>query len=347
MAHDRSVSQPPSRTALVAIALAATVAAYFLPHVVSVLLLLFAGIVLAVLLDAITATVQRVLPGGRLVGLAGMSIVVVLVLAAAGLLVIPQLMDQAPALARRLPEAWSQFRSRLEEYPPLRPLLAQAADPSQWLRGGGLLGRVTGVVSGTFDALLNLFIIAFIGVYLVADPERHRNVLLYPLARQNQGRARQLLVELGRELRYWLAGRAISMTIVGVTTGIALWVLGVRLAFTLGLLAGVLSFVPYLGPVLAMVPALLIALADSAVLAGTVLAVYVGIQLLESYLVTPLVQQRASAIPPALLIAVQLLGGVFGGVLGILLAAPLALAAATAVRRIYIEPIQTQSAGPA
>ena len=321
------------------IALALVFAAYFLPQVVSVLLLVFAGTVLGVVLAAITDAVQRLLPDGRWndrrVGLLGMMLAIALVLTAAGLLVVPQVLEQGPVLIDRLPEAWSSLLQRLEEYRLLQPLARTLGQPASWFEGGGVLARATGVLSGTFDILFNLFVIGFIGLFLAVNPEHYRSVALYPVAAGRRHHLQALLVALGHELRLWVVGRVASMTTVGVATGVGLWLLDVSLAFTLGLLAGVLSFVPYLGPVLALVPALLIGVADPSVSPGAILLLYGAIQILESYILTPLIQQRAIAVPPALLITAQLLGGVFGGVLGILLAAPLVVVSATFLRHRF------------
>ena len=329
-----------SRTwAASSIALALVFAAYFLPQVVSVLLLIFAGTVLGVVLGAVTDSVQRLLPAGRWsdrrVGLLGMMVAIVLVFTVAGMLVVPQVLEQGPVLINRLPEAWSSLREQLDNYRLLQPLARTLGEPASWFESGGVLARATGVLSGTFDILFNMFVIAFIGLFLAANPEHYREVVLYPLSAARRRHAHNLMVELGRELRLWVVGRLASMTTVGVTTGIGLWLLDVSLAFTLGLLAGVLSFVPYLGPVLALVPALLISLADPSVSPGAVLLLYGGVQIFETYLLTPLIQQRAIAIAPAILISVQLLGGVFGGLLGILLAAPLAVVSATVLRERF------------
>lgn len=318
--------------------LALLVTAYYLSHVVSLLLLFFADMVLAVLLDAIAGAAQRVLPGGRNVGLVATALIVLLVLIGAALLIVPPVVRQAPQLVESLPEAWATVRARLEHHNLLEPLIQELGPPSQWLQGTGMVGRISGILSSTFDVIFNIVVIGFIGLYLAVSPKTHWRVLLYPLRPEQEAAARRLLAEAGRELRHWLAGRGISMVTVGVATGLGLWLLGVQLAFTLGLLTGVLSFVPYLGPIIAAVPTLLIAFSQSTTLGGLAAVLYLVIQTLESYVLTPLVQQRAVALPPAWLLIAQILGGVFAGALGVVFAAPVAVTGATAVRVLYVEP---------
>jgi predicted PurR-regulated permease PerM len=122
----------------------------------------------------------------------------------------------------------------------------------------------------------------------------------------------------------------------GITTG-GLWLLGVSLAPALELLAALAEFVPNVGPFLAFLPALLLALTESATRALAVLLLYLGVQGFESYMLTPLVEKRAVALPPALTITAQVLMAVLAGGLGLALATPLAAAALVLVQRLYVE----------
>jgi predicted PurR-regulated permease PerM len=127
------------------------------------------------------------------------------------------------------------------------------------------------------------------------------------------------------------------MVLIGGLTALGLALIGVPLAITLGLVAGALNFVPYVGPLLSFVPAALIALLQGPHVVVWVLVLYVLVQVVESYLVTPLVQQRAVHLPPALIITAQVvLGLVFGGV-GLLVATPLTAAAVIVVQLVYVE----------
>lgn len=127
------------------------------------------------------------------------------------------------------------------------------------------------------------------------------------------------------------------MTVIGVLTFVGLWFLDIPLALVLAFLAGLLSFIPYVGPILALLPAVLVAFAQSPNQALFVLILYLGVQGVESYLLLPLVQSWTVDMPPALTIAAILLLGVLFGGLGITLAAPLAAAGMVAVKRLYLE----------
>lgn len=127
------------------------------------------------------------------------------------------------------------------------------------------------------------------------------------------------------------------MAVIGVLTTLGLWLLGVPLALTLGILAALLEFIPNFGPILSAVPAVLLALMESPRLALWVILLYLGIQAAESYLITPLVQRRLASLPPVLVIVSQILGGVLFGFLGFALATPLLAFALVLVKRLYIE----------
>ena len=148
---------------------------------------------------------------------------------------------------------------------------------------------------------------------------------------------REVLEEAGSTLQRWLLAQLVSMGIVGLLTTLGLWLLGVPLALTLGILAALSEFIPNFGPILSAVPAVLLALVDSPRLALWVVVLYAGIQAAESYLITPLVQQRLASLPPVLVIVSQLLGGILFGFLGFALATPLLAVAMVLIKRLYVE----------
>ena len=129
------------------------------------------------------------------------------------------------------------------------------------------------------------------------------------------------------------------MVVVGGLTALGLWIVGAPLPLALGLIAGLLSFIPLLGPVFGAVPAILVALVESPTLALYVVVVFVVVQVLETYIVTPLIQQRAVSIPPALLLTAQVLLSVLFGVMGMLLATPIAVVAIVLVQMVYIQDV--------
>ena len=200
-----------------------------------------------------------------------------------------------------------------------------------------VLARVTGIFSTTLGIFADFIIILFIGLYLAIEPGLYTRGVIRLAPASRRERARAVIDEVGNTLRWWLIGKAASMLVIGVLTAFGLWLLDVPLALTLGLLAAILTFIPNIGPILSVVPAALLALLHSPTRALYVILLYLGIQTIESYLLTPMVQRRTVQLPPALTIFAQVLLGVLVGGLGLALATPLTAAALVLVRMIYVE----------
>ena len=131
----------------------------------------------------------------------------------------------------------------------------------------------------------------------------------------------------------------VAMATVGALTGMGLWLIGVPQALALGIVAGLLDFIPNVGPILASVPGILAAASAGTTQALYALALYIAIQTAENNLITPIVQRRAVDLPPALTMVALLVMGLLGGVLGLLLAVPLAAVLTVAVRMAYVEDV--------
>src|SRR5699024_8570069 len=276
--------RPPPLSVTVGLVFALPLTIHVLPRLTSVLLLVFAGIILAVVLDALTSTLRRVLPGGHVPAYTAALICVVLALSIIGFVVGPQLATEIPQLTQRMPKAWDKLLVHLNNYAFFDSVADKAQRPFNWLFNNTQMLKL---VSGTFGVLVSFFVVVFVGFYGAAAPAhylRFADQLLSPVQQQRVG---QLAHDLGHGLRYWLLGRALSMTVVGIATGIGLWLLGVQLAFTLGFWAGVASFVPYIGPILGLIPAVLIAAVGSLKLAAWVLVLFGVVQFVETAFMTP------------------------------------------------------------
>jgi predicted PurR-regulated permease PerM len=315
----------------------------FLGALADVMMLVLAGVMLAVFLDGLTGVVQR---RAHLSHGLSLALVCVALLAVFGVFVWlagPAIGEQASQIGERIPAALSQLRSWLAEYEWAQPMLAKLETPEQVVSslspGSEVLGRVTGVFSTAIGALTDVLIISIIGLYLAADPRLYIDnlVKLAPPARRQ--RIHEVVQQIGRALKLWLIGRVASMAAIGAITGVGLMIAGVPLALVLGVIAGMLSFIPYIGPILSFVPAGLIAMSASPTTLAYALIVVGIAQLLESYLITPLISKRMVSMPPALLIAVQVIMGALLGLLGVLLATPLAVALIVIVQMLYIEDV--------
>ena len=300
-----------------------------------VILIVFAGLLLAVFLQGGGHWIAGKLhvADGWGIGLFLLSIVVAL--AVFGILVAPAIAEQVDELTRRVPEAVQAFRDRIEEYA-WGPQLLDRLTPESFASSESRTVAMS-AVSSTFGALGNVVIILFVGLYGALNPKVYRRGITLLLAPSIRERADEVLRTTGGTLRSWLSAQLMSMTFVGLLTAFGLWFAGVPLAFALGLFAGLFAFIPNLGPIIGIAPALLLAFPEGQSTVLTVLAIYLAVQALESYVVTPLLQQEKVSLPPALVISVQLLFGVLFGILGLSLATPITAALMTIIGLVYVE----------
>jgi predicted PurR-regulated permease PerM len=184
---------------------------------------------------------------------------------------------------------------------------------------------------------VSVVVIVVIGLYTATEPEVYTDGLIRLVPVEGRKRAREVLDALGSTLRWWLFGRVVSMSVVGVLTTVGLWLMAVPLALALGLVTALLTFIPNIGPVLSVVPALLLVLTQNPARALYVLLLYLGIHTLDGYLLAPLVQERTLLLPPVLTIVGQMLLGVLLGGPGVVLAAPLTAVLFVLVRMLYVE----------
>lgn len=255
-----------------------------------------------------------------------------------GYLFLPVLVRQAAQLVSALPFTLDRavgFLGRLAGGIGLpfggedSPSLSALADLGRRVVGGalGLFGSLATLVFG-------LVVCVTVPLYLAASPGPVVAWTLRLFPPERRTRAREVLSELRRGLLSWLAGRILAMTFVGVLWTVALYVIGIPGALFLGILAGVLGFVPYVGPILSAVPPILISLAGDPIDAVWVMFSYLAIQQVEGYLLKPLIEGKTASLHPAVVIATVVAAGAAFGFLGALLAVP-----ATVVAKVLMEEL--------
>jgi predicted PurR-regulated permease PerM len=253
--------------------------------------------------------------------------------------------SQVQSLRETLPAAWKALEQRMGDIglsAQLDKLVATVTSP-----GGGSLSGFGRTLISIGGGLADLIVVIFAGIYLATQPNFYRMgaIKLVPPLRRKV--AAEAMLESERALRLWLKGQAIAMVVVGLLTGLGLYALGMPSAFTLGLLAGVLEFIPFAGPIIAAVPAILLAMAVSPELALWVGLLYLAVQQFEGNLLTPLVQQYAVDLPGAVMLFALIGFGSLFGTLGVILAAPLAVVTMVLVKRLYvIETLDTPTPIP-
>ena len=202
---------------------------------------------------------------------------------------------------------------------------------------GNVLGPATTVVIALFNALGNVLVIIFLGVAIAADPGSYRDGALRLVPRRHREKAARVLDGSGETLRHWLFGQLVTMAAIFVLTWVGLSFLGIGGALILGLQAGLLAFVPTIGPLIAGVVIVLSSLASGLNGLLGALGVYLAVQAAESYGLTPFIQRRALDLPAATIFAGQLLLGVLFGLWGVALALPLVAVIKVLLEELYIE----------
>ncbi|WP_294641758.1 AI-2E family transporter [uncultured Aureimonas sp.] len=298
-----------------------------------VLLVVFAGILMAVFLRGGGEWIAR-----KLNIRGGYGLAIFAVALAVGTLLFFGL--AGAALAAQVQEFWDKLPgavSTARGYVDGHPWVAKtidSLDPSSLAPSGE---SATAAFSSTLGAFGNVVVIVFIGLYGAVSPRTYVGGTTALVAPSQRPKFRSMIDEAGVALRGWLRAQFVSMSVVGVLTGLGLWALGVPLAPLLAVLAALLTFIPNIGPVLAALPAVLLGLSSGPGTALWVIGLYVAVQTIESYLITPQVQQESVSLPPALTISVQLLFGVLFGILGLGLATPLAAVALRLGRMFYVK----------
>jgi predicted PurR-regulated permease PerM len=324
------ISGPGLFWGIFAVALVLAVSGYFVT-VVSLLLLIFAGVLFGIFLNGLSGWLSRHTPLGYFWALLVWVTAIVAAAAAGFYYMGSQIAKRASEFVGQLQSSGQDLMDRLEQ---------QGWMPSQSqlesLAGDGLASRATQIIQYPLWGVTGAVVIFFVGLYVAYDPDLYKSGLVKLVPQPRRERAAEVLEKLRATLVRWIIGRLLSMSIIGVATAVGLALLGVPLPVTLGVLAAILTFIPNLGPLLALVPQTLLAMQVGTSTVLYVILFNIFLQGIESYVLTPIIQRYEVTLPPALTITMQLLLGVVFGVIGVMMAAPLTAAAMVVVQMLYI-----------
>jgi predicted PurR-regulated permease PerM len=232
--------------------------------------------------------------------------------------------------------------------PAATPAPAPAADgggpSSQGL--AGIAGYLFGFVGSTVEIVVYVLLALFIAIYIATEPELYHRGLMHLFPHRARARVGEVLTQIASVLRKWLVTQLIAMLVLAVVWAIALSVLKVKAALALAVIAGILEFVPTIGPTMAVIPALAMAALDSPGKALSVLIVYLVIQGFEANVLIPMLMNRRISLPPALTIVTQALMTLAFGFLGLMVAVPLLAAALVPIKLLYVEDVVGDSVTP-
>ncbi len=303
------------------------------------------------------------------------------VIAGLGAWAAPTLRAQGAELQTQLPQALERIEGWMDDhrggflgqFMPARPAApaqspAQAAAPGSPAKAAlpataapkapgeasglaGQLGAVTrylfSFLSSTVAVLAGLLLILFTAIYIGAEPDLYYRGMLHLFPHEARARAGEVLAAIGVTLRKWLVAQLLMMAAIGVIDAVGLSLLGVKAALALGLIAGLLEFIPMLGPILSAVPAIAMGFLDSPQKALFVALLCWGVQFLEGHILAPLLMKRGVDLPPVVtLIGLSLMAIVFG-FLGMMVAVPVLAVVMVTVRMLYVEDVVGDEVGAA
>ncbi len=270
-----------------------------------------------------------------------------------GMALAPVVANQATELAETFPtllESAQQIVVRVQNLFGLETSFRlnpqRLGDTARNFLSGGALTTVASVGASVANVLSFGVVILIATLYAVAQPAPLVNgfVALFPAGRRQ--RVREILVEMYGAVQRWFLGQLASMTIIGLLFTISMFVIGIPFALLLGIFAGLISFVPYLGPVISVIPPVLLALTGNPVDAVWVLLAYAVIQAIEGNLVQPIVMSRAISLHPAVLVFALLIMGTLFGFVGVFLAVPLVAVLHVLLRELWIERMDELGTDP-
>jgi predicted PurR-regulated permease PerM len=298
----------------------------------NVLLMVLAGTLIAVYFNGLADIIERHTPLKRricmLISVIGTFVLIGFLFWFMG----TKIQHQVNTLSQDFPQLVSRLESQVRQY----PIGAKALDNISGNNSAKVVNTAQNFFRTSFGVLGDIYIIIFLGIFFTVSPSLYKDGMIKLVPRRGQPKASQIIDRLSFVLKGWLKGMMIAMVLIAVLTFIGLEIIGIPMALALAVIAGILNFIPNFGPLMAMVPAVLLGLVDSTQTAIIVAALYILIQTLESNIITPTIQRRMINLPPALLIISQLLMGTLSGALGIILATPLLAITMVLVEELYV-----------
>lgn len=305
-----------------------------------VVLLIFFAVLIGAMLRGLADALSRLTRLPTWASLTVVTLTIVFLVAALAWWTGPRFVEQGRQL-------WSQVSGKLQSLQgTMGGLLGGSGEQGQQAKGGGAspaVGQLTHlaptVAGSTLEMLGDLLVIVVTALYFAIAPVYYREGVVTLFPKPYRERAREVLTEIGATLQWWLLGQAIDMAVVGVLSGVGLMLLGVPLALVLGVIAGLFTFVPYFGPIVSAIPAIIVAGTKGLSMVVWVVLIYLVCHGIEGYIVAPYVQRRTVELPPALTVfSMAILAALFGP-FGLVVATPVVAALLVIVREVYVRDV--------
>lgn len=315
--------------------------AMLLVELTEFLLLVFSALVLAAIFSSLAKRVSALLPIKRGYALTISILVILAVFISVFALFGAQLTSEFDTIRESIPPALSSIQAQLDR--------AGLGEPAREMFGKSstdfstIASQIGGYAMTATNGLAN-FVLVFVGaIFIASDPDVYRRGLLLLMPRKAEPTVAAAIDDASRGLRGWMVGQAVSSLVVAVLTGAGLWALGVPASGGLGLIAGLLDIIPMVGPIIAGVPAVLLAFTVSPTAALWTIGLFLAVQQLQGNFLQPMIQKHAVDVPPAVLLFAVVAAGLIFGFMGVLLSAPLTVVIYVMVQRIYVKTLLGKS----
>lgn len=310
-----------------------TIMIFLLRATFNVLLLILAGALIAVyfrgLADLICRNSKLKQGACMAISIAGSILLLLFIFWMIG----AKLQEQINSLTETLPTTIDNARTRLNETSLGKKLVEKLSSPQAQKDAEMMAGNL---FKSTFGVLGDIYVILFIGIFFTVSPKLYTKGIVMLAPPSKQKKTEDVLNKIAANLKKWLKGQLFAMLVVMILTAAGLLAIGMPMWLALAVIAGLLNFIPNFGPIIAMIPAVLIGFMDGPSTALLVAGLYILIQVIESNFITPMVQQKLVSIPPALIIIAQLLIAPLTGAWGLVLATPLMVISIVLVKELYI-----------
>jgi predicted PurR-regulated permease PerM len=327
--------------------LAVILSLYILWQVRQMLSLVFAAIVAATLLNRLAHNLQRRFKLSRTLGVLGALAIFLAILVAFAIAIFPPFISQFQELiTTKFPEVVkyaSQWRTHVQTFvpPALIPYLPELDNLDKQLQPllQSAAGRSLAIFSNSLAAIINLLFVVILTIMFLAQPNSYRRVFISLFPSFYRRRVNSILTECEESLSKWFGGAILSMVVVAALSFIGLISLGIPLALAQSILAGLLNFIPNVGPTVSVVIPMGIALLDEPWKAAIIFLIYLAIQQFESNFLTPYIMSQQVSLLPALTLICQIFFTTFFGFLGLLLALPLTVVGKVWINAVLIEDV--------
>jgi len=324
-----------------------------------ILILIFASIIIAMALCTITGKVREFLSIPRWASLGITIISIILILSISLVIIIPQFSSEFQELINQIPSAVSKlWELSINTFFDIAEIIYKDNIPSLADRSlitnklsiipdgatlaNGVADSITKIInlaSNVGIGIIQLFFIISVGLMITLQPSSYRELAILLVPSFYRRRARHILFKCGNSLSSWMTGVLISSIFVVILSSIGLYLLGINLVIANALIAGVLNVIPNVGPTISTIFPLSVALLDTPWKSLAVLGLYIVIQNIESYIITPSIMQKQVKLLPGLTITAQFIFTILFGPLGLLLAIPMAVVIQVFVKEIIIHDI--------